>query len=269
MDNHIYGLTKGQASPTTHCDRMTFAAEVLLEPRVRDPWGSDVDVMHTRVRYELEIAQTRDDRGTDRLQVTRERALPIMSKEDHWRPYGATLPAAIRNHFLKYARRTAWLETKVEPEGAVFQIHQDGSAGRTRPAFSAESTVLSTMAPADFPHLFALREELRSWRLLQLDPFGLRRPSPLLTEDAFLLPDGSNLAAVLYRIREESRDDVRPDGILPQIVAELASVISGVTNVKVARVDAAREYRVEVTFRNGFSFPTSVVSDGTLRVMHR
>lgn len=40
--------------------RMTFAVEVLLDPEVRDPWGATVQIAHSRVRYEVEIARRED-----------------------------------------------------------------------------------------------------------------------------------------------------------------------------------------------------------------
>ncbi|MBN2495489.1 MAG: AAA family ATPase [Deltaproteobacteria bacterium] len=148
----------------------------------------------------------------------------------------------------------------------VFRIHQDGKAGRARPGHAAEATVLSSIATAEFPHLYAVREEMRSWRLLQLDPVGLRKPSPLTADEA-LLPDGSNLAAVLFRIKTETKTPDVPKGALADIAGEPSEIIPGVMDVDVDRDDASREYRASVSLRDGFEFNTSVISDGTLRVL--
>jgi predicted ATPase len=257
-----------QVSPLLRSKRLTFAVEVLLEPIVRDPWGKEAKLSHTRIRYEVEIAHTVDARGLERLTVVREIATPVLSKEDHWRPYDKSPQRAFRDRFLKYSRRTPWLDTQVEDEGrkVTFGIHQDGSAGRTRSGHAAEATVLSSITTTDFPHLYALREELRSWRLLQLDPVGLRRPSPL-DSDERLRADGANLAAVLYRIRNETRSAEREKGILPEIVAELSAIIPGVLDLHVEMNQDAREYRTRLVLRDGLEFPTTVISDGTLRVL--
>lgn len=254
-------------APGAPCDRMGFAVELLLSPKVRDPWGAEVELSHTRVRYELEISRMEDERGVPKWVVTHEKASPVWAKNDMWKPFGRRPSSEFRKSFLRYARRNPWLDTESDQEGRVFfKIHQDGKAGRVRPAHAAEATVLSSITTAEFPHLYALRQEIRSWRLLQLDPFGLRRPSPLTAEEE-LLPDGSNIAAVLHRILMETKDAEHPKGILPDIVAELASIVPGVLDVDVARDDAAREYRVTLRLRDGFEFPSAVISDGTLRVL--
>jgi predicted ATPase len=255
-----------QTSPGEQADCMSFAVEVLLDPVVRDPWDREVKLTHTRIRYEVKIERTTDERGIERLIVVSERALPILGKNDRWRPFGRSCHRTFRDSFLLYSRRAPWLETRMEGGKASFHIHQDGSAGRTRPGHAAEATVLSSVTTTDFPHLYALREEFRSWRLLQLDPMGLRKPAAL-EADEMLLSDGSNLAAVLYRIRSETCSSDQPKGVIPDIVAELAAVIPGVLDLEVEMNKEAHEYRTRIMLRDGLKFPASVISDGTLRVL--
>lgn len=255
-----------RTAPGVRQETMTFAAEVLLDPTVRDPWGREVALTHTRIRYELTIRRVNGNHDAGRLIVSRERALPIMRKDDRWLPFGRHVSREFREAHLRYSRRAPFLDTEMDGAQLGFKIHQDGTAGRTRPGQAAEATVLSSITTADFPHLFALREELRSWRLLQLDPVGLRRPAPIHSDDA-LLADGSNLAAVLFRIKNETRDDSHPKGVLADIAAELTGIIPGVLDVDATLDDAAREYRARVRLRDGLEFPSAVISDGTLRVL--
>jgi predicted ATPase len=131
---------------------------------------------------------------------------------------------------------------------------------------AAEASVLSSITNGEFPHLFALREEMRNWRLLQLDPTLLRLPASA-TAAELLNPDGSNLAAVLARIKSETATLERPKGVLSDIVAELSALIPGVAALD-AELDVNRsEYRVDLTMRDGLPFSSRVVSDGTLRVL--
>lgn len=242
--------------------KMRFAVEVLVEPSAKDYWGSEVTLSHTRLRYEVAIELRGDDRGIERLIVTDEKASPILLKQDSLKG-----SLEFRDAYLRYARRSPWLSTTTNDSGRkVFEIHQDGKAGRTRPAEAAETTVLSTITTADFPHLFALREEMRSWRFLQLDPAFLRRPCPI-TAPELLQPDGSNLAAVLARIKMETKEEDRPKGILADIAAELATIIPGVTDLDVVYDANIREYRIDVATREGNPFTSRVLSDGTLRVL--
>jgi predicted ATPase len=257
-----------RCTPQGRSDRITMAAEVLVDPVVRDPWGKEVHLNHTRIRYEvsLELRETRP--GVHRVQVAHEAVLPIRPGADPWADTMRPGKAFRANH-LKYKRTKPWLTTVVDrPEGPVFEIHQDGNQGRnrTRPASSAEGTVLYSITNAEFPHLFALREEMRHWRLLQLDPALLRDPSPVGAPDA-LSPDGANLAAVLARLKAETADVTRPQGVLDDIAADLNALIPGVARLQADADKGGREYRVELTMRDGMPFSSRVVSDGTLRVL--
>ena len=245
--------------------RMRFAVEVLLDPNLRDPWGSPVDVSHTRLRYEVELEWREVGLGIPRVQVAYERAVAISRSDDRWEP-AKKATKAFRNRHLKYGRTKTLLTTEQQEGNLNFKIHHDGKQGRVRPASAAEATVLSSITNAEFPHLFALREEQRSWRLLQLDPALLRRPVPA-TADDLLRPDGGNLAAVLARIKAETRSEARPMGALSDIAADLNALIPGVRSLDAELDKAASEYRVDLTMRDGLPFSSRVVSDGTLRIL--
>ncbi len=246
--------------------RMSFAVEVLLDREVRDPWGGTVQLSHSRVRYKVEIERRTDERGIERLVVGKEEARPILARDERWRPGGQAPSGQFRQCFMRYGRRTAWLSTTSAGKSASFQIHQDGRAARKRSAEAAEATVLSSVTSAEFPHLYALREELRSWRFLQVDPVALRRPSPTTASER-LEPDGVNLATVLARIQAETKTETRPKGTLADIAADLTSLVPGVVNLSVEEDTRNREYRVDIGMRDGPPFTSRVVSDGTLRIL--
>jgi len=246
---------------------MRFAVEVLIPPKVRDPWGQEQELIQTRLRYEITIERRRDAKGLERLYVADEDARPVRASTDHWAArFKPRQQHPFARAYLRYGRDSALLETEHRDEGPRFAIHQDGSAGRVRPAVAAEATVLSSITSAEFKHLFALREELRSWRFLQLDPADLRDPVPLQTSDR-LAPSGWNLAAVLARIKAETSSDDDPQGLLAELSADLAHLIPGVTGVDVREDEASRRW--EITFRTQTEPPYSgrVASDGTLRIL--
>lgn len=244
--------------------KMAFAVEVLLEPEIRDPWGAMFRVRHSRVRYEVEIERRRDERGIERLVVTREQALPILRKDDRWRPKRSR---AFASAYIKSSRQVPWLTTELAEERPVsFKISQDGHQGRTRPAEAAEATVLSSIGSVEFPHLYALRAEMRSWRFLQLDPAALREPSPVFAAEE-LEPDGRNLATVLARIQAETATKERPKGVLADIAADLAALIPGVMGLSLREDQEKRNYRIDFELRDGPPFSARVISDGTLRIL--
>lgn len=250
-----------------HAQEIRLAAEVLVDPVVRDPWGSEVHLTHTRMRYEIILVRRTTRSGIERIQVSQETVRPILSKEDQWIKNIRPSPD-FRAAYIKYSRSKPWLTTEDQADGPVFNIHQDGRQGRNRPipASAAEASVLYSITNAEFSHLFALREEMRHWRLLQLDPFLLRKPVPVMAPDV-LTADGSNLAAVLTQLKAETRSDMAPNGVLRDIAAEMNNLIPGVIQLDASLHDASREYRFQLTMRDGLPFSSRVISDGTLRVL--
>ncbi len=252
-------------TPSGRSTQIRMAAEVLVDPLVRDPWGSEVKITHTRLRYEVTLERRQTKPGIERIQVAQECVTPIMRKVDHWAK--AVNPTKdFRSTYLKYTRLKPWLTTDETDEGLAFSIHQDGKQGRNRPASAAEATVLYSVTNAEFPHLFALREEMRHWRLLQLDPALLRRPVPATASD-ILDADGSNLAAVLTQLKVETASSEKPNGVLSDIAAELNHLIPGIAHLDAKLHEASREYRIELTMRDGLPFTSRVISDGTLRIL--
>jgi predicted ATPase len=257
--HELFHRTPGGAA----VDEMTLAAEVLVEPTVRDPWGEVHELIQTRMRYEVTL-ERRVDRGLERLFVVREAANPIRASNDRWAlPFKRDQLIGAR---LKYGRRNNLLETKNEDGDALFRIGQDGNAGRKRPAVAAEATVLSSITSAEFAHLFALREELRSWRFLQLDPSELRNAVDRHAPER-LEPSGWNLAAVLARIRAETSSDDDAEGLLTDLSADLAHLVPGIAGVRIREDEAERQWQVLIKTRDGGEYSSRVASDGTLRLL--
>lgn len=247
-------------------NRMRLCVEVLLNRSVQDPWGASFKVRHTRIRYEVVIERVVDPRGIEKLVVTRETAEPIRGNDENWKPQGKRPSSAFKKAFMTYGRPSPFLSTTVDAGVPIFHLHQDPTGGRTRAAPIAETTILSGVTTADFPHLFALREELRSWKFLQLDPGALRKPSPKNAPE-LLESDGSNLATVLARIEAETATVRQSPGRLAEISADLSQLISGVTNVTVIDDELNRKFRIEIQTGGDHPFSSQVVSDGTLRVL--
>lgn len=246
--------------------RITFAAELLLAPEVRDSWGEEVKIVHSRVRYSVEIELRRDERGLERLFVVKEAAEPILPERDLWLS-AREISLQFRQAFFKYGCSSPWLTTTEIDAKRSFRISPDALAsGRTLPANNAEATVLSSITSAEYPHLFAIREEMRCCRFLQLDPSKLRRPSPT-TATLELESDGVNLPTVLDRIQKETATESQPKGAISDIAASLTSLIPGVVDLNILLDQKNKEYQIEIDYRDGIAFSSRVVSDGTLRYL--
>lgn len=204
--------------------RTRFAVEALINPSVRDPWGSELTLGHTRLRYEVTLERREVRPCIERVQVAHESATPLQRSNDSWAKRSKPSPG-FRKRQLKCDRKMLLLTADRQDAPLNFNVHQDGKAGRVRAAGAAGATVLSSITNVEFPHLFALREEMRSWRLLQLDPASLRRPVPVTAGD-LLTPDGANLTAVRARIKAGTISPERPMGALSDIAAKLDALSS-------------------------------------------
>lgn len=251
----------------TRVQVMRFAVEVLLEPRVRDPWGTEVDLTQTRIRYELHVVKREDLDGNPRIFVEHEYAAPLRRGHGNLAVRWKASKAFVERHLVDGRRSSAFLETVNDADrGRVFQIRQDGVQGRARPAEAAEATVLSSVNSAEFKHLYALHEEMSSWRFLQLEPESLRAPAERYGEDR-LLPNGANLSRVLHRIQRETATDIRPSGDLADISADLSALIPGTQAVTVFENDQTRKWETHILSEGDATYRADVASDGTLRVL--
>ena len=184
-------------------NKMRMAVEMLVDRTIQDSWGARAELKYTRMRYELEISRRTDEQGLERLYVTHRILKAIPRSDDTWcRKHGLSP----QNNWLPKLTggRTSFISTEeTKTEQSTIHLHQDGHGGRkSSVAEKIERTVLSGVTNTEFPHAFAAREEIRTWRFLQLNPEVLRYPSSML-DSPYLSADGHNLATTLARMRAE------------------------------------------------------------------
>jgi predicted ATPase len=251
--------------------RIDLSAEFLLDRSVVDAYGKVHQLKGTRLRYEVGIERREtESRGLERLYVSHEEAYFIRRSSD---PLFARVSTRNRHNLLAWApatnKKPELITTQGAGKSASIEVRQDGVQGRLRtiPLNEASATFLSTVRTADeFPHLFALREELVALRFLQLGPSTGRLPSDMLAPED-LQSDGSNLAAVLARIKAETGTADCPNGALAEIRQDLAALIPGVLDLDVVLNEVARQRQLFVTMRDQARFSSRVLSDGTLRIL--
>lgn len=241
-------------------NRMRFAVEVLLDREITDTFGESQVLGARRLRYEVEL-ELREVPVGYRLFVADESARSLNSGEDRW-----------VNRFPDLAQRlnsgdvvgdTTYLETTAGIDDLRYFIVDN----RLRlPAGSATATVLSVIGTAtESAVLYALKRELSTWRQLHLDSVALREPDSF--EDPSMFgPGGTHLPNVLRRIAETTGGSDRPNGILNDISADLASVIPDVSGMQIDEDPKRRRREIEFRGRGGREpMSARVVSDGTLR----
>ena len=242
--------------------RMSFAVEVLLSPIGVDDFGTTYKISGQRVRYEVKLALVEDDKGTPTgIFVKEETCCPI--------PKNAEKAKFSEEVKIDYGgRRSAFIE--MNENGEAIMVRQDGDQKRGLPRrFSlkvASRTTLSTMTTAEFPHLNALRDVLMNIRFLEINPAAARAENDRF-EDRLMKADASNLAAVLAHQRQDTGSELRPDGVLADIAADLCSLIPSVRRLVIQDDPGQKRYSFSLEFHDGSVFSSRVISDGTIRLL--
>ncbi len=252
-----------QLANGNYAQRMSFAAEMLLDYEIKDNWGGLAKLKYTRLRYELEIQRQRNSKGFDDLFVTKEVLQPIKHQEDKW----------VRKHIRKaileswrpkvFGRRgVPYIKTEEKENKLVIKIPQDGKPGQGKIilAQNVSQTLLSSINSVDFPHVFAAKNEMMNWRFLQLNPEELSKPSPRTASDT-LTQNGGNLAAALYRLKQDD------EKILKDISRELGNLLPNFTKVDVTEDKAENKFVINLISDDGRVFSSRVLSEGTLRLL--
>ncbi len=247
-------------------DEMSFVVEMLVDKKVHDKFGGEAILKYTRLKYELTIRRVRNDRGLDDLVVAKEQLEKIPHREDEW------VKKYIPKSTLEYWRpklgsdqgRRGIPYIKTEERNGILTIivPQDGRTGNKREFVgnSIEQTILSSFNSVDFPHVFAVREAMRQWRFLQLQPEKLRNPSPYLAKDT-VSQHGENLAAALHRIA------VQDDFALREISWRMNQLLPNISQIEVLDDAVGKQFVIKVHNQDGREFSSRVLSEGTLRLL--
>lgn len=241
---------------------MKFAVEVFLGETGTDMFGTSFATPARRLRYELKLVLLEKPDGLPRgVAVKEEKCVPLTRK-------GERSKAILDLNPSYTARKSAFIET--DETGEALLVRQDGpkrhGSPKKLPINEASRTALSTVTTAEFPHLYALRDALTGIRFLEINPQAARKANDRF-EDRVLKPDASNLAAVLAHLKEKTATGQRPDGVLSDIAADLASLIPSVTRLRVENDPGQRQYSFNLEFVDDLTFSSRVISDGTLRLL--
>lgn len=246
-----------------YASEMEFIIEMLLARTIKDKWGGESKLKNTRLRYYLKIKKYSNSRGLEDLVVAYERLEKIKNKDDKW------VSNFIDKHLIPLWRfqttggASTYIETTEEKGMQTIKIRQDGKqGGRATPANSVSQTMLSSVNSVEFPHAFAVREEMRNWKFLQLNPDDLREPT---RQDVglkdIITTSGKNLAAVLFRLKQDDEYTLR------EISRKLNDFLPNFTDVNVYDDKANNQYIIKIKTKDGIEFSSRVLSEGTLRLL--
>jgi len=233
------------------------------------------EIEHTRLRYEVEVAQYIDEDGPDQLYVKHELLKTISAENDYWSKRYTMKPGinilgkepttdAIIFSFAQTDKENAILESHHMPPTRLYmreESQKDIEIIDEADSFSGRlsRTVLSSTA-ASMRHAIAARTELRSLKLLHLDPTVLRQYCSVKAPHT-LASDGSNLPAVLARMQKEDKY------VLGDISRDMVNLVPGIHKIRVERNKPIDQYVIQAKTSDQRSFSSQVLSDGTLRLL--
>jgi len=252
-----------QSEEDSYAPEMEFTVEMLVNRNVKDNWGGEAELNNTRLRYRLVIERKSSAFGIDDLVVRYEHLEKIKPEEDKWAKLILKEAKALWKTKRAGGSPKPFIQTTEQEGVTTIKIRQDGrQGGKATPANAVSQTVLGGINSVDFPHAFAVKQEMRHWRFLQLNPEDLRAPTP---KDVGLrdtiTPSGQNLAAALYRIRQADEYNLK------EISRKLNSFLPNFTEVNVYDDKANRQFIIKIMGEDGKEFSSRVLSEGTLRLL--
>ncbi|MEM7533856.1 MAG: AAA family ATPase [Chloroflexota bacterium] len=267
-DGHVY------------TDYMTFEAEMIIPPEGIDDLGQKAKAATTFVRYKLVLRYKKDielplagvlelvEENLESIEFSDDaKNLQFPYSSDQWHksvlnghrdyPFIWTLPLA--------DQRLVYFNRKEEKHHSSMVLPEN-----------LQRTVLSTVNYAtETPTIFLARQEMRSWRLFQLEPSAMREPDRITQiAQAGLLPNGAHLPATLYQLANVYAKTASTNGgdqdnsyVYDQVAARLSELIDGVRAVQIDRDDTRQLLSVMLTEKDGTSHSARSLSDGTLRFL--
>lgn len=248
----------------TYASNMSFVVEMLVNHTIRDTWGAEDTLRYTRLRYELELHRFTNSIGMEDIEVVYEKLDTIKHEKDKWIKILPSTTANIwRPKVVRGKRQIPYIYTGKYNEQPSIIVPQDGSQGKKRvfPLNNTTRTVLSSFDSVDFKHILAAREEMKSWRFLQLNPEDLRLPTSKTTGEDIISSSGKNIAATLFRLKQTDAY------ILREISRKLHSFLPNFVSVDVRDDIENKQYIVILHDIDGKEYTSRVLSEGTLRIL--
>jgi predicted ATPase len=261
--------------------QMTLSAEMLI-PRVGiDDFGQRAEASTTFVRYTIALKRKRskEPRLPEDIELIKEE-LTYITKEAAAHSFGFRHSSSWRRSVLHTDRRAPYITTDGTRE--IIKRHQDrrreegvkkrGGASWEFPIANLPRSVLSSAQNAkESPTAVLLRQEMRRWRLLQLEPSALRSADDIRAPSR-LESSGGHMPATLFRLANnpldyEPNQEVWKERIYAEVANRLAELVEGIAKVRVHHDMIQKLLTIKMMDRHGVELPAGSLSDGTLRFL--
>jgi predicted ATPase len=244
--------------------KIEFLAELIIPSEVVDDFDRKARPTATLVEYTLTLRLNLDaisGSPKDPVYIEKEelRAKPSSEAQKFLQFEGGSELAKNKKIVFGPGPRTSpFIETDDKGPDIAILLRGDGG-GRGNPqrisAHKSPQTVLSGVNLSSHPTALAVRREMQSWRMLQLEPTALRAPDDIFGESS-LSPTGEHLPNTLFRL-----------GNYGDIANRLADLIPGVEALDVDTDQTRQQRTLSVTMSDKRPYSASSLSDGTLRFL--
>ena len=244
---------------------MLFIAEMIVPSKVIDDFDRPAKPTATFLEYtlELRLSETHADSSpADPIYIEQEGLRAINSSEAAKHLGFSQSSGWVKQHiFGPGNKRTPFISTEISgnPSQPAIKLFSDqterGGPPFLVPARKSPQTIVSGVNSSSHPTALAARSELRSWRLLQLEPSALRRFDNF-GDDPHITSTGEHLPGALMRLDNHAEVSQRLSELLPDIVS--------------VNVDADEKRQVKtllLTMKDKETYTASSLSDGTLRFL--
>jgi predicted ATPase len=253
---------------------MSFEADMIIPASGTDDLGQEAIATTTFVRYKICLRLTQGDlRSTLPIEIVSEELTHVRAG-DYTKALGFKVDKKWMNSAI-HGRRTAPNYISTNEEEGTISVHQDNgpgksSGGRTRKLATSRlpRTVLSSANAVENPTATLVRQEMRSWKLLQLEPSALRRPDNF-TAPTTMDAKGSHLPATLYSLAHTmgQGNKAHASQIYATAAGRLAELLNDVRELKVDLDEKRDSLTLMVAGKDGTFHPARSLSDGTLRFL--
>jgi len=258
-----------------YVDEMSFEAEMIIPAEGVDDLGQEIKSESTFLDYELKIAYRGDDPHFPSIPLwILSEKLDSSSSDDAGQairfPVGREwADATLRGNGQTQANI---LHTKSEPARRLkWVLSVDGEMAAERVGAPVFRTYLGFPGASQSPTINLARQEMRSWRVFNLDPAVMREPDDF-TASTEIGSDGAHVAAALYSVAHAPSPDVRDpleteSAVYAGVANRLYHLVDDVRDIAVERDDKREELSLLVTGRDGTQHSARALSDGTLRFL--
>ncbi|MFY7845115.1 AAA family ATPase [Chryseobacterium gambrini] len=247
-----------------YADIMEFEVEMLVNQKVKDAWGNEATLKYTRLQYQLKLKRFINQSGLEDVELFHEKLINLKHQDDKWIELITKKKREIWRPKVPTGKRgVPYIDTEIIEGINTVIVPQDLKGGNKRrfPLNNANRTVLSSFDSIDFPHVLAAKEEMKSWKFLQLNPDDLREPTNKNNGDDEITSSGKNLAATLHRI------SLNTEFALKEISRKLNKFLPQFIEVNVIDDKENRQFIIKLIDADKKEYTSRVLSEGTLRIL--